>query len=174
MSLWSLRPARADELSHAVAIDDDACTLFVDAGRDGVLPPAFVAAEHARWQEALSSGRVVFAVTPAGEPIAFAALGFVDAEPHLQQLSVRRAWMRRGLGRALVQHAIDWASGALWLTTYGDIPWNRPFYERLGFRCVAEAGWGPEMRRIHEDERRALPAPEERVVMVRRASSARG
>ncbi len=168
--LPALRAARADELDRLISIDEDACTLFVEVGRDvepSLLNP-FVVAEHARWRESLVYGRVVVAVTREDEPIAFASLGVVDGEPLLQQLSVRRAWMRRGIGRALVGHAVHSIAGApLWLTTYADLPWNRPAYERMGFSCVDDARCGDEMRRILEEERRVLPAPEQRVAMVR-------
>ena len=168
---WTLRVAHADEMAQLVAIDDEACSLYADAGRPIVLSPhdPFVVAEYRRWRDALLQARVVVAATPDDAPVGFAALGWVDTEPFLQQVSVRRAWMRRGLGRALVEHAIRWGRGVLWLTTYADLPWNRPFYERLGFVRVDEGSCGPEMRRIFDEERRALPAPDQRVAMVRRA-----
>jgi GNAT superfamily N-acetyltransferase len=112
-------------MARIVAIDDDACLLYADAGRNIELASqhdAFTLAEQARWQEALDAGRVVVAVTTGDEPIGFASLGFVDSEPHLQQVSVRRAWMRRGVGRALMDYAIAWGGEALWLTTYADSP----------------------------------------------------
>lgn len=124
MHPWKLRAARMGELELVVAIDDDACSLYVEAGRDIELPQqhaSFVVAERARWGESIQAGRVVVAVTAEGEPIGFASLGFVDAEAHLQQVSVRRAWMRRGVGRALTEHAIAWGQEALWLTTYADM-----------------------------------------------------
>ena len=167
-----LRIARRNELDCLIAIDDDACTLYDDVGRGVNLPPrhaAWAAAEQAQWREAIAAARVVVAVTEQDEPIAFASSGFVDGDLHLQQLSVRRAWMRRGIGRALVEHAFHAAAGrAMWLTTYADIAWNRPLYERLGFACVSEADCGDEMRRILSAERKNLPAPEKRVAMVRR------
>lgn len=171
---WILRAARADEFARVVAVDDDACSLYVEAGRSVELPPQhpFVVAEQARWRESLAAGRVV-AATFEDEPIGFASLGFVDSEAFLQQVSVRRAWMRRGVGRALVEYAIRWGRDALWLTTYADLPFNRAFYERLGFRCVDDASFGPEMRRIIDEEKAALPAPDQRVVMVRRGSPAK-
>lgn len=163
----TLRAARTDELARLVAIDDDACTLFVDAGRDGVVPPWFEAAEVERWAAALARGAVVVAVTSDDEPIGFASLGDVDGDAHLQQLSVRRAWMRRGVGRALLEHAIHASRDRpLWLTTYDDIPWNRPMYERAGFVRVDLERCGPQIRTIIEAERGALPAPRTRVVMV--------
>ena len=76
--------------------------------------------------------------------------------------------MRRGIGGALVALAVDWSKNRpLWLTTYGHVPWNAPYYERFGFSRVDEASCGPEMRWFLDEERRALPCPEQRVVMVR-------
>ncbi len=156
-----------------IGIDDDACTLYEEAGRGVELPPqhaSFALAEQAQWRESLSAGRVVVAVTDDDVPIGFAALGFVDGEPHLQQVSVRRAWMGRGVGHALLRHAIAWGNGTLWLTTYADIPWNAPMYARHGFVQVDASRCGNELRQILTEERSALPSPEHRVAMVRRVS----
>ncbi len=169
-STWALRAARADELSRLVAIDDEACSLFTDVGRGVNLPAghhAFTLAEQATWRDSLLAGRVVVAVPPDDEPIGFVSPGFIDGGAHLQQVSVRRSWMRRGIGTALVNVAVGWQPLALWLTTSADLEWNRPYYERLGFSCVSEDGCGPQLRKVLEDERRALPAPDQRVAMVR-------
>jgi GNAT superfamily N-acetyltransferase len=46
---------------------------------------------------------------------------------------------RQGLGRVLLDHACEWARGnglkAVTLTTFANIPWNAPNYERCGFVC---------------------------------------
>jgi GNAT superfamily N-acetyltransferase len=166
---FSIRPARAGELDLARAIDEDACTLYEEAGLtiDVTSDPVFFGREIREWTEAIEAGRLLFACAPGGEPVGFASLGFVDGAPHLEQLSVRRAWMQRGLGRALVERAKRWSvrAGELWLSTYGHLPWNRPFYERAGFEVVDEAACGPRMRAILADERRVIPAPEHRVAM---------
>ena len=106
-----IRPARVEEVSVAVDIDDDACLLFVEAGLSLTLGEAhpFVLAEIARWTEAARQQRLLLACSGAGEPIGFAVLNFIDNKPHLDQLSVRRAWMKRGVGRALVDRAKAWS-----------------------------------------------------------------
>jgi GNAT superfamily N-acetyltransferase len=104
-----------------------------------------------------------------GRLLGFAALGFIDGEPYLDQLSVRRHAMRRGIGSALLEHAITWAgTRPLWITTYSHIPWNAPFYERVGFERVPELECGREMRAVLAEQRAALPAPDERIAMVKR------
>ena len=170
----TLRPALPGELELAVDIDTDACRTFVelDAALDVELPAAhsYALAEVARWSEILRAGQLFFACSAAGEPVGFAALCLVDGLPFLDQLSVRRAAMRRGVGRSLMAFAQRWSApkGELWLTTYGHVPWNAPWYERLGFSRVAEPIWGPELRAIIASERGALPCPNERIAMVYR------
>lgn len=169
-----LRPGREHELAVAVAIDDDAWTLLVDRDARFALDLAddhpFVVAETARWGEALRDGRLVFACSPAGEPVGFAALGVVDGHPHLHQLSVRPAWARRGIGRALLERAQHWSvrPGELWLTTYASVPWNAPWYERQGFVRTSPVDCGPQLRATLHDECVVLPSIDERVAMVYR------
>jgi GNAT superfamily N-acetyltransferase len=166
-----LRLALPSEIDELVAIDDDAAALFVEAGLDFSGPEiaAFGAAERARWLAAARQGRVELALDDEQRPLGFVALGFVDGQPYLDQLSVRRGFMRRGVGRALLARAVAWseALGDLWLTTYAHLPWNAPMYRRAGFVPVAEARCGSEMKALLCEQRLALPAPEQRIAMVR-------
>src|SRR3954471_12472211 len=170
----TFRPALPGELELAVDIDGDACTAFVELDSaldvDLAADHPYVLAEVARWDEILRAGQLFFACSEAGEPVGFAALCSVDGLPFLDQLSVRRAAMRRGVGRSLMAFAQSWSAPAreLWLTTYRHVPWNRPWYERLGFAPVSESKCGPELRAIVESERGALPCPDQRIAMVYR------
>ncbi len=171
MASFSIRPARASELQMLVAIDDDASELYARAGLALTFDKShpFVVAESARWAAAIERGLAHVAVDPGDRPIGFTTLGFVDSEPYLDQIAVRRSSMRRGVGTALLRHAFEWSRGrSLWLTTYLHLPWNRPYYERHGFVLVPERACGPELRAILRDQRAALPDPEMRVAMVRR------
>jgi aminoglycoside 6'-N-acetyltransferase len=164
-----VRPARDGELAVARDIDDDACAAYRDAGIAVALAHdhPFSLDEEARWRGALQSGRLLFACAPEGTPIGFSAVGDVDQRPFLHQISVRCAWMRRGVGSGLIERAKRWSlrQGELWLTTYDHVAWNRPWYERLGFAVVDESLCGPALRAISAKERAALPAPERRIVM---------
>lgn len=162
------------QVGLAIAIDDDSATLYAEYGVPIELADdhPFVIAEHAAWAEAAAAGRLVFAFDPAldATPVAFATLGFLDGEAYLDQLSVRRVAMRRGLGSALLDHALAWArtegSPALWLTTYSHLPFNRPFYERAGFALVPPPH-RPELAEVLSEQRDVLPDPEQRVAMRR-------
>jgi RimJ/RimL family protein N-acetyltransferase len=162
-----VRPARDGEIAIARSIDDDACALYAEAGMPIVADGAFFERETERWARSLRDGRLLFACNAEGEPVAFASFGLLDDRPFLFQLSTRRAWMGRGLGRRLVERVKHWAvrAGSLWLTTYDHLSFNRPFYERVGFLPVGADDGGPELRALVSDETGALPAPDRRIVM---------
>jgi GNAT superfamily N-acetyltransferase len=171
-SFIAFRPARLVELPYAIAIDDDSVRLFTEIGLVFEVPDEhpFVVAEHARWRSAVSRGDLWFALSD-DLPVGFSVLGRRDGIAYLDQLSVRPAYGRRGIGRALIERVCDVCRGRgdteLWLTTYDHVPWNRPFYERARFARVSEDACGPEIRAILADQRAALPEPQQRVAMRR-------
>lgn len=151
-----------------IAIDDDACTLFADVGMHLELEHdhPYVVAERACWLRCASEGRAFLAGEPLAPAVGLLIMNRVDGAPYLEQLSVRRRAMGRGLGRRLLLHAIEWAPREpLWLTTYAHVPWNRAFYARHGFATVDARGCGPGMSSRLEAQRAVLPAPEQRVAM---------
>ena len=58
-------------------------------------------------------------------------------------------------------------STVLTLRTYRDVPWNAPFYARLGWTPLPEAGWGPGMHALVEAEDVDGLDVTQRVAMVR-------
>ena len=96
---------------------------------------------------------VVFA---AGDPaVGFVSVELVDGEALIAQLSVLPELGRLGIGRSLLDEAIRWALGqgltGVTLTTFRDVPWNAPFYVRVGFVEVVDLD--PGLAAIREDER---------------------
>lgn len=169
MTEYALRPARSDELSQLVAIDDDASELYKSAGFAFDFAPdhPFVLAEKLRWGQAIELGLAYVATDQKDLPIGFVTLSYVDGDPYLDQIAVQTKHMRRGVGTLLLNHAISWSNGRpLWLTTYAHIPWNKPYYERHGFITVPEEKYGPELRAIIHEQRSALPDPHQRITMI--------
>lgn len=170
---YTVRAAASDELDQAIAIDDAAGLLFAEAGLSIDLSSdhPFVAAERARWRSAIAQGQLWFACTGA-EPVGFSALGRAGALAYLEQLAVRPEHGRRGVGKMLLTTACDHAkrsgNSELWLTTYAHVAWNKPYYERHGFSAVPESQCSPELQAHLAEQRAALPAPSERIAMVRK------
>lgn len=160
-----IRPARPEDAALLPAIETSAADLFrAVAGLewiadDDVLPVA----TH---QRLIAQGTVWVAQAKAG-----ALCGFVDAEVfgdelHIWELAVDAGHQQRGIGGLLMRaarlHARAAGLSAVTLTTFRDLPWNAPWYARLGFREAdappasrladvlrAEAAHGlPEQRRV--------------------------
>jgi GNAT superfamily N-acetyltransferase len=166
------------DIDILLSIDDDASALFERAGLqlDVGSQRELVAAERNRWLRCLAAGTVLIARDRSGDEVGFAAVGLRDSEPYLDQLSVRVSAMGHGIGTALLHASIRMAGEAggrvLWLTTYNHLSWNRPFYERHGFVVVSPEHCGEELQRELLFERRLLPQPGERVVMLRDLANA--
>jgi hypothetical protein len=72
---------------------------------------------------------------------------------------------------ALLRHVEKWARTkgfpAVTLTTFSEVPWNRPWYERRGYRVLAEAEWTPGLVARREEEAADGLDPAQRVVMAK-------
>lgn len=91
-----------------------------------------------------------------GTPVGYLIADRVDGNLHVEQVSVHPDSAHRRIGRALLEHLAERATAegapALTLTTFTDVPWNAPYYARLGFRALAESGLGPGLRDIRDRE----------------------
>jgi GNAT superfamily N-acetyltransferase len=87
-------------------------------------------------------------------PVAYVLVDEVDGHAHIEQVSVHPEQSRRGIGRALIDHVGAWAAArglaGLTLTTFADVPWNAPYYARLGFTVVTDPTPGLLAVRAHE------------------------
>jgi GNAT superfamily N-acetyltransferase len=104
-------------------------------------------------------GRAFVAVDAAERPLGYLLLDVVDEAAHIEQVSVHPDHARQGIGSALIERAEAWARDrrlqALTLTTYTEVPWNGPYYERLGFHYLASDEETPGLRSIRDHERRS-------------------
>lgn len=172
---FSVRPARAEEMAGLPALERAADAVFEQYGI-WPLPQAPDEAHEAH--EAFEAGFAdAAAVLVAGRPpVGFARLDLVGGVPHLEQLSVDPAFARRGLGTALVRGCCDWAARAgfaeLTLTTFAQVPFNAPFYARLGFTVIDDAALPAGLARLRRREAEmGLDALGPRVAMRRATGS---
>ena len=152
-----VRAARESDLPLLQDIEVDAGKVFAEIGMASIAaadPPSLdLLRAH------LQRRTLWVAVDVADRPVAYASASVVDGEGHLDQVSVRRSYARRGIGGALVEHVCEWATTqglhAVTLTTFRDVEWNGPLYERYGFVPLAEVEHGPELTAIRAAERAA-------------------
>jgi GNAT superfamily N-acetyltransferase len=112
----------------------------------------------------------LWVVLSGDEPVGFAHVMVHErGVAHLEEVDVHPDHGRRGLGRRLVQTVCAWATShgfeAVTLTTFRDVPWNMPFYARLGFVPVAPDAVSVALHAVIDDERRRGLDPARRVVM---------
>ena len=151
----SIRAARPDDLALLVEIERAAGETFRSVGMD------LVANDDPGSVEELTAyadaGRAFVSVDAGDRPTGYLLVDVVDAAAHIEQVSVHPDHARRGIGRALVERAAAWARAeglhALTLTTYADVAWNGPYYERLGFRYLTPEDETPGLRAIRGHER---------------------
>jgi GNAT superfamily N-acetyltransferase len=161
----NIRTARPNELPLLQSIELAAGVLFRDIGMTDVAshpPPSLEVFEHFR-----QAGRLW--VTADDQPTGFVLVKLVDGAAHIEQVSVHPDHQGRGLGRALIDHVDSWAAGeglqALTLSTFRSVPWNGPYYARLGFLELAELT--PGLVEIRAEETAFGLDPAERIFMRR-------
>ena len=156
-----MREAQPADLPHLKGIEAAADAFF-----EPVLGPLdWGEPSEGRWR-ARQPGFLLVVGEP--EPVGFAHVLYVGGVAHLEQLAVHPDHHRRGLGTALVRAVEERAArdghDRLSLATYAEVPWNRPYYEALGFEVVTRLS--PfERRLVDKEEEMGLMTYGPRVVM---------
>ncbi len=149
-----IRPARREDLDALPTLEREAGSLFREIGMDAIADgePHSVTS-LAEFQR---DGRAWVAVNAQDEPVAYLLVEVVDGDAHVDQVSVNPTWARQRLGSALIETAADWAHAeglpALTLTTFDHVPWNRPYYERLGFTVLDDQDLTHGLRQVRSRE----------------------
>ncbi|HET6855898.1 MAG TPA: GNAT family N-acetyltransferase [Streptomyces sp.] len=149
-----IRPAAPAELPLLQAVERAAGESFRPLGMARIAddePPALDLLARC-----LRAGHAWVAADPDDRPVASLIHDTVDAAAHIEQVSVHPAASGHGTGRALIDHLAERASteglAALTLTTFTDVPWNAPYYARIGFRTLADHELTPGLRKIRAEE----------------------
>ena len=99
-----------------------------------------------------------------GTPIAFVQVDLYKNNDffrtvYIHQIAVDPEYAGRGIGARLIALVEGWAREREYkgvdLTTFDDVPWNRPYYERLGFKVLSEEELtGEDAKCIREEKER--------------------
>ena len=170
---YEIALARPGDLPSIAPIELAAARLLVGHAPETVLEEVTSAEDL---QAAQRDGRLWVGLSD-DLPVGFALVEMLEPDAaHLEEIDVHPDHGRRGLGARLVRHVCRWAEtqrlGAVTLTTFRDVPWNMPFYARLGFEDVDPITLTPALCEVLEDEARRGLDPTRRVVMRWRSSAA--
>jgi GNAT superfamily N-acetyltransferase len=169
---YSITVARPDHLEALADIELAAASLFVGHVPESV---PLVSTPEPKFRGAQRAGRLWVAVF--GEaPVGFALVEMLAEDlPHLEEIDVAPIHGRRGLGTALVHTVLDWVASEgyqqLTLTTFRNVPWNMPFYARLGFVEIPTPELRPELEAVVRDESDRGLDRDQRVVMRYRVNA---
>lgn len=148
-----VRLAGPEHVDHLPDIERAAATRFGDSLPESVLSHVtpvdiLVAAQQA--------GLLWVALEPTGIPVGFAVASTRRRRVHLDELDVLPEHGRQGIGSALLEaiedHALDTGCVEITLTTFRDVPWNAPFYTRVGFQVIPEQELDAELVQRLSDE----------------------
>lgn len=162
-----IRIARRDELARLQDLEREATRRFLELPETRNLPDDVTPVEEL--EEACAKG-LIWVADPGDRPIGFAYATPLDGHLHLEEISVSEKYGRLGLGRRLINAVLDRARvdglSGVTLTTFRDVPWNAPYYGKLGFRVLTPGEISPGLgKAIEAEARRGLPT-EMRVAMV--------
>lgn len=135
---FAIREAREVEIPALRAIEDKAALIFAHLGMPLLLEMEPTAEET--WRRTIAAGTAWVVADQENRAVAFAlCLDTADAL-HLQELDVDPSVARRRIGAALIDfvaaRARELGHQRVTLTTYRDVPWNAPYYDRLGFTVL--------------------------------------
>lgn len=158
----SIRPASNSHVSLLPEIERSSAEIFRQSpGLEWIADDDVQSEEQHR---AMIRDGIAFIAEVQGNGV----VGFLNGEVmpdalHIWQIAVHRDQQARGIGRKLLEaaerFAIDRGINALTLTTFRDVLWNEPYYQKLGFITLDREDVTARLKAIlHAEVRAGLPA----------------
>ena len=146
--------AGSEHVAAIPAIELAAAAMFSE--EDLPMNVRYLVTEDELLYSAQKDARLWVAVTDDGKPVGFAMADIVDGSAHLDEMDVLPEFGRRGIGTKLMNTLINWARSAdyplLTLITFRHLPWNAPFYKRLGFVSMDSSEVGEQLSALLAEE----------------------
>jgi GNAT superfamily N-acetyltransferase len=164
---YHLRLARPNEAGRLRKIEDEASKRFDGLDIfDASLSSSFPVDEL---QRLIGLDQVWVACDSSDVPVGIVLASVRCGNGYIEELDVLPEHGKKGLGTRLIEKACTWAReqgcSAVDLSTFRDVPWNGPFYRKLGFRDLTSDEWTADMPKLRAIEIAQGLAPEARVFM---------
>ena len=167
MTPINIELAGREHLAAIPAIELAASAMFPETDLPAEI--RYLVTEDELLHEAQSEARLWVALTDERTPVGFAMADIIDGGAHVDEMDVMPDFARQGIGTRLVRTLIDWARScdypALTLVTFRHLPWNAPFYEKMGFEAMATSEIGGELASLLQEEGKAGIDVHQRVCM---------
>ncbi|MBT2789885.1 GNAT family N-acetyltransferase [Paraburkholderia strydomiana] len=165
----TFRLAAPGDAETVRTIEFEASLRFVSVGMSGIAdaPPMSLAFVERK----IAAQELIVAVNAEGTCAGFVMFEPQPARIYIQELDVLTSHAGRRIGAALIEQvaqlARSWQIMQLVLSTYREVPWNAPYYRRLGFRDIDEAELDAALR-ARRDAHIARGLDESKRVFMRR------
>ena len=172
----TFRFATPDEAEAVRAIEYDAAQRFANIGMVGIADAQPMDAAFVRRK--IEASEIVVAVNGSARCVAFVMFAPLATRFYIEELDVLSAWAGHRIGAALLEQVdrLARAAGArqLVLSTFREVPWNAPYYRRLGFRIMDAASLDKKLRAIRAAHVARGLDESKRVFMCRDVATADG
>lgn len=149
-----IRLAKRDDCKHLPTIEKRAGMIFRTVEMDDIADGD--PTSETEYAAICKNGLLWVAADEMDAPGAFLAGKILDGCAYIHEVSVDPAHQGKGLGKALIEAFCDWAAGRgypiVTLSTFRSVPWNGPYYQRLGFEVVELPELGPDHEAVREQE----------------------
>ncbi|RMC31315.1 GNAT family N-acetyltransferase [Paracoccus alkanivorans] len=149
--MTNIRPANACDIRLLPEIERSSGEIFRQwPGLEWIADDEVQSEER---HSAMITGGLALVAEVQGFGIAAFVNGQVTPDAfHIWQMAVHRDRQGHGIGRKLIEavqrSAVDLGINALTLTTFREVPWNEPYYQRLGFITLDSKELCPRLRAI--------------------------
>jgi GNAT superfamily N-acetyltransferase len=164
-----IRLATPDDIRYLPEIEDEAARRLLDIGMATLyeqFDPYTTSIET--FTAYLEADRLWVAVEDA-RPVGFIMVSKIDNHAHIDEVDVLPDYGRRGIGQALINAACDWGKAhglrSVTLSTQMNVPWNMPYYQKLGFSIMPPEEWTAAYQHIRQIELNAGFPVQDRVLM---------
>ena len=142
---YTIAHGSSAEAGRLREIERAAGKLFRDIGMDGIADadptPATILEDRAL------NGQLLVARKASGEAVGFLIWSPKDAHAYIEEVSVRPDHAGHKLAARMIDCLCDGIRGRfarVSLATFRDVPWNAPYYAKLGFTECDRAQLGPD------------------------------
>ena len=146
----SYRFAVPDEAEMVRAIEYEAAQRFATVGLTGIADARPMNVDFVRRK--IEASEIIVAVNDTGNCVAFVMFARLATRFYIEELDVLTTWAGRRIGARLIDEVAVLARQAgvpqLVLSTFRDVPWNAPYYRRLGFSVIESECLDAKLRAI--------------------------
>jgi len=166
MDEYSIRLANRSDLFRLAKIERAAGKRFSGMGLiDHLLGQTFSPTKLAE----LIEKRQVLVSCKGSISVGFVVVSVLEKNAYLEEIDVLPEYGGQGHGTRLIQIVIEWAMlnelNALRLATFSEVPWNAPFYKKLGFRVLEMHEWDDHLHKKYQEEKELGLPVDKRVFM---------